>query len=98
MPVTIWKDLKLEYLTQSLITDRIPNHGWLKQLIIYNGTFHTHSIPLKQLIPFTLWHIWNIHNKNNFENVQLKPYIKTILQLTTKHLFKQTLTHINDLK
>lgn len=58
---------------------------WLKQLILQNDTYHTNAIPLKELFPFTLWHLWNIGNKNYFEIVQQRPSITTILQLTNKY-------------
>lgn len=58
---------------------------WLKQLILQNGTSHTNAIPLKQLIPFILCHLWNIQNKNYFETVKLKPSTTTIVQLTNEY-------------
>lgn len=51
------------------------------------GSHFSNGLPIKELIPFTLWHLWNVRNKNCFECANQKPSISTILQLTNEYHF-----------
>lgn len=63
------------------------NQLWLKHLICQKGGYYDYGIPFQHLIPFILWLLWKVHNKNCFENINTPPSTKTILQLSTEHFF-----------
>lgn len=68
----------------------VPNHVWLKQLILQYNHSNTNTIPLQQIIPSTLWHLSNTQNKNCFESLKLKPYPNMIYQLANEYYYLTT--------
>lgn len=79
--------MKLGHIIQKLNTEGVLNYVWLRQLIHLHSHTKSYTIPLPQLLPFILWHLWNTRNKICFENLEVMPHPKTIHQLATEFFY-----------
>lgn len=90
--IPLWAYLKLYLPSQGPTTPQTDNTDWLYNTIHTPLSSTPHKIPPTILLPFALWYLWIIRNKNTLESKNVPINIQLLINTAEKYYF---LTHNN---
>lgn len=79
--------LNLSLPTPTTDTSQNDNTSWLYDIIHTHLSSTPHQIPSTTLLPFALWHLWIIRNKNILEHKRVPLNIHLLINTTAEYYF-----------